>query len=75
MEKLLDAIDVAHLLNISKRKFEDLIAHGGGPPYMRLGRVRRWRTEDVNTWVAERVKGLIDCGSDTTKTMTAGDDA
>lgn len=56
MQMLLDAVQVASLLQISKRKLESLLAAGDGPPYVQFGRVRRWRQEDVDAWVVSRVE-------------------
>jgi excisionase family DNA binding protein len=51
MEPLLDAIDVAKILRVSKRTFESLVALGKGPPAMTIGRQRRWRQRDVDEWL------------------------
>ena len=59
MKPLLDAADVALLLNISRRKLEGLVARGKGPPFMRFGRIRRWRSEDIDAWVTEQLETSI----------------
>lgn len=51
MDNLLKIADVAAKLNISVRMLEELILQGKAPPYIRLGRLRRWHPEQVNAWI------------------------
>ncbi len=53
METLLSAQEVAALLKVSLRKFEQMVKDGKAPPHIRLGRLRRWPVEEVNEWMDE----------------------
>lgn len=53
-QPLKSASQVAEYLQVSARKLEQMVRAGDAPPYMRLGRLRRWRIEDVVAWVAAR---------------------
>ena len=51
-EKLLiDSKEVAEVLGVSLRKLEQMILDGNAPEYIRLGRIRKWRTQDVHDWI------------------------
>lgn len=54
MEELLTAGDVARLLRISPRKFEDMVKHGMAPPHVRMGRLRRWEPDVVRAWIEQQ---------------------
>lgn len=53
METLFTALDVARLLRVSPRKFEDMVKAGRAPAFVRMGRLRRWEPEVVRTWIKE----------------------
>ncbi len=53
METLLTAGDVARLLRVSPRKFEDMVKTGQAPAFVRMGRLRRWEPEIVRIWLRE----------------------
>lgn len=48
---LWDAKALADYLQVSRRTMETMIARGDAPPHLRIGRQRRWRQEDVQSWV------------------------
>lgn len=50
---LFDAKSLAGYLRVSTRTLENIIQRGEGPPYVRLGRQRRWRPADVEVWLKE----------------------
>lgn len=54
---LLDAADVAKHLGISRRTFESLIKKGCAPAYVRIGRQRRWRHEDIEAFLEKNLNG------------------
>lgn len=56
LRPLLTAHEVAAVLSISLRKFEQLIAAHDAPVHFRVGRLRRWRAADVQAWIAQRAK-------------------
>jgi len=49
--RLIDARALSMILDISPRTLETIVARGEGPPFIRLGRQRRWRLEDVDAWI------------------------
>ncbi len=53
-QPLKSASQVAEYLQVSARKFEQMVRAGDAPSYLKLGRLRRWRMEDVMAWVAAR---------------------
>lgn len=56
MEPLLRAEEVMHLLGVSRSWFERLMAAGEGPACVRVGRMRRWRSQDVQRWIDTQVE-------------------
>jgi excisionase family DNA binding protein len=48
---LIDIRGVARLLGCSARHFEDLVAEGKAPAPIRLGRLRKWRPEQILRWI------------------------
>jgi excisionase family DNA binding protein len=50
MENLLSASEMILVLRVSRRTFEAIVARNEAPPYLRIGRQRRWRQSDVTTW-------------------------
>jgi hypothetical protein len=68
-EALLDAGQVAQILNISRRQLRRLIESGDGPPYYRFGLARqirpliRFRPSTVKAWAASQLE--IACINDT----------
>ena len=51
---LLDAKSLAGYLKVSTRTLETLLGRGEGPPFLKLGRQRRWRHVDVDAWLQDR---------------------
>ncbi len=60
---LLDAKSLADYLKVSTRTLENMLVRGDGPPFLRLGRQRRWRPADVEAWLQERVECMQPTGS------------
>jgi hypothetical protein len=54
LEALLLPVEAAHLLALSIRTLEGLRLRGGGPPFVRLRRVIRYRRADLRAWVDAR---------------------
>lgn len=54
---LFDAATLAAFLRVSQRTLETLIVRGEAPPFVRLGRQRRWRHEDVQAWLEAAAHG------------------
>lgn len=54
MANLVSAREFADRLGISLRMFEAMIVHGKAPPYIKLGRLRRWHPEQVEHWINEQ---------------------
>ena len=53
--QLLDQREAARLLNLSIRTMERMRLQGGGPLYVKCGRSVRYRTSDIEAWIAARV--------------------
>jgi excisionase family DNA binding protein len=51
---LLDVNGVARILAVSPETLKAWRKRGEGPPAYRLGRLVRWRTDDVDRWLASR---------------------
>ena len=51
---LLTIQELAQVLKVSPRSVESLIRLNRAPPFIRIGRARRWRSEDIETWLAEQ---------------------
>lgn len=55
LEPLLSEVEAAHVLNLSPATLkQDRSRKLLGVPYIRLGRVVRYRPEDLRGWIAER---------------------
>lgn len=70
MEKLLDASEVSQYLNVSKRKFEQLLSQGDGPRHFLIGRQRRWRHGEINEWIDQQLKESMPCTGKQTQEET-----
>lgn len=51
IQPLLSAAEVTQAIGISRRTFENLMGRKEGPPFLMIGRQRRWRPSDVNHWI------------------------
>lgn len=49
---LLDAAEAAQLVGIGRSTFYRLDETGGVPRCVRLGRMRRWRSDELHAWIA-----------------------
>ncbi|HEY3431945.1 MAG TPA: helix-turn-helix domain-containing protein [Rhodocyclaceae bacterium] len=58
MDNLLSAQAFAAKLGISMRMLEDLILQGKTPPYIKLGRLRRWHPTQVDAWIIEQFSAV-----------------
>lgn len=57
MQKLLESPQLAELLGVSTRTLDQWAYLKRGPAYVRVGRHRRYRLEDVESWVAANTQG------------------
>lgn len=48
---LLTLEQVAERLNVSRRTIENLVRAKKGPRFIRIGRAKRFRADDVDAWV------------------------
>lgn len=53
MTKLLGTKEVATLLGVSLRKLEQMIEKGNLPGYVKFGRTRKWRADQIQRWLDE----------------------
>lgn len=51
---LLDSNELARELNVSIRTLDQWAYLGKGPAYLKLGKHRRYRREDIDAWLDER---------------------
>ena len=51
---LIDIREVSRRLGISQRAIWGWAKDGMFPPPLELGRLRRWRLEDIESWLAEQ---------------------
>lgn len=54
-EVLLNATQVARHLGISRRTFEALIKQGDAPSFVWIGHQRRWRPQDVEEFINQKL--------------------
>jgi len=50
-ERLLDRREVEERFGITKRFLEIAVMRGDGPPFVRLGRLIRYRPADIRRWI------------------------
>lgn len=55
--RLLNRVEVEEQYGIPKRYLEIAAMRGDGPPIVRLGRLVRYRTCDIQNWIEKRVEG------------------
>jgi excisionase family DNA binding protein len=55
MLRLLTQREAATLLRLSERTLERLRVAGGGPVYVKAGRLVRYREADLEEWITSRV--------------------
>jgi len=53
---LLRTTDVAKILDISKATLETWRSRGGGPVFVKYNRAVRYRTEDLDKFIVERIR-------------------
>lgn len=51
----LDTTGAAAYTGVSRSSLEKLRVYGGGPRYLKLGRRVRYRVEDLESWLSERL--------------------
>lgn len=49
---LLTLEQLAERLNVSRRTVENLVRAQRGPHFIRIGRAKRFRAEDIESWLA-----------------------
>jgi len=53
-EHLMTAREVARYLQVSDRKFEQMIGSDEAPAHLKIGRLRRWRPETLKEWLSDQ---------------------
>ena len=51
-ERLLDRTEVEQRFGVPKRFLETAVARGDGPPFVRIGRLVRYRAVDIQDWIS-----------------------
>ena len=51
----LDTNETAKYTGLSRSTLEKLRLYGGGPPFLKLGRLVRYRVTDLDTWLDARL--------------------
>ena len=51
----LDTTAASRHLGLSKSTLEKLRVYGGGPRFLKLGRLVRYRPEDLEEWLSDRL--------------------
>lgn len=51
----LDTVTAASRIGLAKSTLEKLRHYGGGPRYLKLGRLVRYRVEDLDAWLQVRL--------------------
>jgi predicted DNA-binding transcriptional regulator AlpA len=54
--KVFTTKQLAEYLSLSEALLNNLRAYGIGPVYMKIGRLVRYRIEDVDNWLAEQAE-------------------
>ena len=63
MQTLLTQREAAAQLRLSQRTLERFRVSGGGPTYIKAGRLVRYREQDLEKWIASRVVGSTSEGN------------
>lgn len=50
-DRLLSRVEVEERFGIPKRYLEMAVMRGGGPPFIKLGRLVRYRIDDIEAWL------------------------
>jgi hypothetical protein len=55
LEGLVDTATAARYLGLSRSTLEKARVYGGGPKYYKYSKVIRYRPEDLDAWLSERL--------------------
>ena len=57
VDRLLNRQEVEERFGIPKRFLEMAVMRGDGPPFIKIGRLVRYRINDIETWItAQRIE-------------------
>lgn len=62
--RLLAATDVAEQIGVTVQTLATWRTRGAGPPYIKLGRMVRYRPEDIAAWVESQVRAGPEASGD-----------
>ncbi|MCR9089552.1 MAG: helix-turn-helix domain-containing protein [Rhodobacteraceae bacterium] len=54
VDRLLNRAEVEERFGIPKRFLEMAVMRGDGPPFIKIGRLVRYRINDIETWITAR---------------------
>jgi predicted DNA-binding transcriptional regulator AlpA len=63
MESLIHEGAAAKILNCKVKSLQAWRVRGGGPPYVKVGRLVRYRPDDVREWIDARIIRSTSSGS------------
>ncbi|MDJ0821574.1 MAG: helix-turn-helix domain-containing protein [Paracoccaceae bacterium] len=52
--RLLNRTEVEAKFGVSKRFLEMAVMRNDGPPFIKIGRLVRYRAEDIEAWIAQQ---------------------
>ena len=56
LEFLLDQEKAAERLGVAPKTMEAWRHRGGGPPYLKIGRLCKYRSSDLQSWIEQNVR-------------------
>lgn len=59
MNELIGSKQLAKYLGVSVRTLDTLDKKGDLPTSVRIGHLRRWRTDDIEKWISARLEGSV----------------
>ena len=64
-QKLYNEVEAADMLNMSIAWMQRMRWSGNGPPFVKIGHAVRYRPEDIQDWINERLRtSTSDCQRD-----------
>ena len=55
LHRLVDTVEAAQYLGLSRSSLEKYRVYGGGPKFYKYSKVIRYRPEDLDDWLSQRL--------------------